>query len=89
MLKTTCKKCGAAGHLAVECFSMGEKFELLEDNDEEDNLIMQAASVRSEKDKKKKEKSRDKDRKRDHKEKPSSSSSSSRHKESRRGRSRR
>ncbi|KAG0200376.1 Nucleolar protein of 40 kDa [Mortierella sp. GBA30] len=35
LLKTVCKKCGAAGHLAVECFSGGEKFELLVDDDEE------------------------------------------------------
>ncbi|KAG0051628.1 Nucleolar protein of 40 kDa [Gryganskiella cystojenkinii] len=95
LLKTVCKKCGATGHLATECFSMGEKFDLLEDNDDEDNLIMQASSLssRGEKDKKKKkektlDKDKDRDRKRDHKQKLTSSSSSSRHKDSRRGRSR-
>ncbi|KAF9108845.1 Nucleolar protein of 40 kDa [Mortierella sp. AM989] len=35
LLKTVCKKCGAAGHLAAECFSGGEKFDLLEDDDED------------------------------------------------------
>ncbi|KAG0034759.1 Nucleolar protein of 40 kDa [Podila clonocystis] len=35
LLKTVCKKCGAAGHLATECFSGGEKFELLGDEDDD------------------------------------------------------
>ncbi|KAF9090766.1 Nucleolar protein of 40 kDa [Mortierella sp. AD031] len=33
LLKTVCRKCGASGHLATECFSAGEKFELLEEDD--------------------------------------------------------
>ncbi|KAF9357546.1 Nucleolar protein of 40 kDa [Mortierella sp. AD094] len=43
LLKTVCKKCGAAGHLAAECFSGGEKFDLLEDDDDEDQGTVRAA----------------------------------------------
>ncbi|KAF9429518.1 Nucleolar protein of 40 kDa [Podila epigama] len=35
LFKTVCKKCGAMGHLANECFSGGEKFELLDDDQDD------------------------------------------------------
>ncbi|KAF9951228.1 Nucleolar protein of 40 kDa, partial [Mortierella alpina] len=68
LLKTACKKCGAVGHLAAECFSGGEKFELLGDDDV--GAVEQAAYSNrersSDKKKKKKEKdSRDGDREKD------------------------
>ncbi|KAG0329255.1 Nucleolar protein of 40 kDa [Dissophora globulifera] len=86
LLKTVCKKCGAAGHLAAECFSGGEKFELLADDDEDDNDNRYAARVRSsDKEKKKKDKDRDRESRRDRKEKKESSSHK---KEKKRGRSR-
>ncbi|KAF9204742.1 Nucleolar protein of 40 kDa, partial [Haplosporangium sp. Z 27] len=71
LLKTVCKKCGAAGHLATECFSGGEKFALLEDEDEDDVGDQRGArSTRvhsGDKEKKKKDKheSKNKDRHKD------------------------
>ncbi|KAF8978482.1 Nucleolar protein of 40 kDa, partial [Entomortierella lignicola] len=71
LLKTVCKKCGAAGHLATECFSGGEKFALLEDEDGDDVGDQRGArSTRvhsGDKEKKKKDKheSKNKDRHRD------------------------
>lgn len=100
LLKTVCKKCGAAGHLAAECFSGGEQFELLGDDDVGgDEQASHTGRARSSDRKKKKEKeSRDRDQdkdrgrdrdggRRDHKEKRESKSHK---KDSRRhGRSRR
>ncbi len=96
LLKTVCKKCGAAGHLAAECFSGGEKFELLgEDDIGVDDQTSHSGRARcSDKKKKKEKESRDRDRgrdresgRRDHKEKRESKSHK---KDSRRhGRSRR
>ncbi|KAF8927191.1 Nucleolar protein of 40 kDa [Dissophora ornata] len=91
LLKTVCKKCGAAGHLAAECFSGGEKFELLADDDDDHSRYQDTSRegrMRSgEKDKKKKDKDKDKDResRRDRKEKKESSS----HRKEKRRRSRR
>ncbi|KAI1318617.1 Nucleolar protein of 40 kDa [Mortierella claussenii] len=63
LLKTVCKKCGAAGHLAAECFSGGGQFELLPEDDQDDNMAQVSRSGRSgDKEKKKK---RDKDDRRD------------------------
>ncbi|KAF9214295.1 Nucleolar protein of 40 kDa [Podila verticillata] len=69
LLKTVCKKCGAAGHLATECFSGGEKFELLGDEDDGE-VDMSHGSLSRDKDKKKKKekkesRDRDRDRERD------------------------
>ncbi|KAF9565014.1 Nucleolar protein of 40 kDa [Mortierella alpina] len=67
LLKTACKKCGAVGHLAAECFSGGEKFELLGDDD--DGADEQASNVdrprSSDKKRKKEKESRGRDRDRD------------------------
>ncbi|KAF9304474.1 Nucleolar protein of 40 kDa [Mortierella antarctica] len=68
LLKTVCKKCGAAGHLATECFSGGEKFELLGDDDDDADVDVSHGSKDKDKDKKKKKEkkeSRDRDRDRD------------------------
>ncbi|KAG0002149.1 Nucleolar protein of 40 kDa [Entomortierella chlamydospora] len=75
LLKTVCKKCGAAGHLATECFSGGERFDLLEDDDDDDQGVVRATRPSADgKEKRKKdkheskgkdkhrEKSKDKDR---------------------------
>ncbi|KAG0363076.1 Nucleolar protein of 40 kDa [Gamsiella multidivaricata] len=66
LLKTVCKKCGAAGHLAAECFSGGERFELLRDDDDSD--VQDRQTTRGEgrgrssgKEKKKKDKNEDRD----------------------------
>ncbi|KAF9946916.1 Nucleolar protein of 40 kDa [Mortierella alpina] len=66
LLKTVCKKCGAAGHLAAECFSGGEKFELLGDEDDgADEQAPQSGRPRSSDKKKKEKESRDKNRDKD------------------------
>ncbi|KAF9929960.1 Nucleolar protein of 40 kDa [Linnemannia zychae] len=94
-LKTVCSKCGASGHLATECFSSGEKFELLADDGDDDVY----GENKSHKDRhsRDEDKSRDKERdrhhdhhressnRRDHKDKKESSS---RRKEKRHDRSR-
>ncbi|KAF9916626.1 Nucleolar protein of 40 kDa [Lobosporangium transversale] len=72
-LKTVCKKCGASGHLATDCFSAGEQFELLADEDDEatrQNVVSaKERKHKSSRDKHKhnkdKDKGRDKDRYRD------------------------
>ncbi|KAG0252989.1 Nucleolar protein of 40 kDa [Mortierella polycephala] len=81
LLKTVCKKCGAAGHLATECFSGGEQFELLDDNDDGGEEVAQSSHRRSDqRDKEKKKKDRDdrdkekEVRRRERKEKKASSS---------------
>ncbi|KAG0006844.1 Nucleolar protein of 40 kDa [Modicella reniformis] len=56
---TVCKKCGASGHLATECFSGGEKFELLAEDDDDDNYDARTKSSGKEKNKGKKERHKD------------------------------
>ncbi|KAF9180054.1 Nucleolar protein of 40 kDa [Haplosporangium sp. Z 767] len=84
LLKTVCKKCGAAGHLATECFSGGEQFELLGDDDDDgdggEEAVQNSRHRLDERNKEKKKKDRDdrdKDkeiRRRERKEKKGSSS---------------
>lgn len=59
LLKTVCRKCGASGHLATECFSAGEKFELLEDDDDDNygDAAYSGTGQEKGKDKEKKKKS--------------------------------
>ncbi|KAK3829205.1 MAG: hypothetical protein J3Q66DRAFT_324618 [Benniella sp.] len=64
--KTVCKKCGALGHLAADCFSGGEKFDLLTDGDDDDGYGARSARTESTgKDKKSKDRERHKDKHRD------------------------
>ncbi|KAF9172285.1 Nucleolar protein of 40 kDa [Mortierella sp. AD011] len=67
LLKTVCKKCGAAGHLATECFSGGERFDLLEDDDDDQGTVRAARPSVDGKEKRKKDKheSRSKDKQRE------------------------
>jgi hypothetical protein len=61
--KTVCKKCGALGHLAADCFSGGEKFDLLTDGDDDDGYGARSARTESTgKDKKSKDRERHKDK---------------------------
>ncbi|KAG0246681.1 Nucleolar protein of 40 kDa [Mortierella sp. GBA43] len=64
--KTVCKKCGASGHLAVDCFSGGEKFDLLADDDGE-AYELDTRSGSSKKEKKSKDRHKDKKDKDNHK----------------------
>ncbi|KAF9362108.1 Nucleolar protein of 40 kDa [Mortierella sp. NVP85] len=62
--KTVCKKCGALGHLAADCFSGGEKFDLLTDGEDDDGYGARSARTESTgKDKKSKDRDRHKDKK--------------------------
>ncbi|KAF9584578.1 Nucleolar protein of 40 kDa [Lunasporangiospora selenospora] len=72
--KTVCKKCGASGHLAIECYSGGEKFDLVnEDAFGEDDATAIGADQKASRhsrsgekggdsDKKRKDRHKDKDR---------------------------
>lgn len=57
LLKTVCSKCGASGHLATECFSAGEKFELLEDDDDYGGGVAYGGGAGQEREREKKKKS--------------------------------
>ncbi|OAQ34782.1 hypothetical protein K457DRAFT_133242 [Linnemannia elongata AG-77] len=57
LLKTVCSKCGASGHLATECFSAGEKFELLEDDDDYGGGVAYGGGAGQEKEREKKKRS--------------------------------